>query len=154
MGPLLFSCPVMFCSLQPHRLQHARPPCPSHHLLKFAQVHVHWWYHPAISPSDALFSLCPQSFPASGLSQLFTSDDQNAGTSASASVVPTSIRVDFSEDWLVWSPCFLQHRSLKASILWCSAFFTVQLSHPYMTPRKTIPLTILPFVVSAFQHTV
>ena len=40
----------------------------------------------------------------------------------------------------------LQHHSSKASILWRSAFFTVQLSHPYMTPGKTIPLTIWTFV--------
>ena len=36
---------------------------------------------------------------------------------------------------------FLQHHSSKALILWCSAFFTVQVSHPYMTTRKTIALT-------------
>ena len=42
--------------------------------------------------------------------------------------------------------CFLQHHSLKASILWCSAFFMVQISHPYMTTRKTITLTIQTFV--------
>ena len=40
----------------------------------------------------------------------------------------------------------LQHHSLKASILWCSAFFTVQLSHPYMTTGKTIVLTTWTFV--------
>ena len=40
----------------------------------------------------------------------------------------------------------LQHRSSKASILWCSAFFTVQLSHPYMTTGKTIALTRRTFV--------
>ena len=40
----------------------------------------------------------------------------------------------------------LQHRSLKASVLWCPAFFVVQLSHPYMTTRKTIALTIQTFV--------
>ena len=40
----------------------------------------------------------------------------------------------------------LQHHSLKASILWCSIFFMIQLSHPYMTPGKTIALTIWPFV--------
>ena len=40
----------------------------------------------------------------------------------------------------------LQHHSSKASILWCSAFFTVQLSHPYMTTGKTIALTIWTFV--------
>ena len=54
---------------------------------------LHQWCHPAISPSDALFSFRPQSFPASGtfpISWLFTSDDQNTGTSASASVLPTS----------------------------------------------------------------
>ena len=42
----------------------------------------------------------------------------------------------------------LQHRSSKASILWCSAFFTVQLSHPYMTTGKTIALTRRTFVAS------
>ena len=41
---------------------------------------------------------------------------------------------------------FLQHHKLKASILWCSAFFLVQLSHPYMTTGKTIALTIRTFV--------
>ena len=40
----------------------------------------------------------------------------------------------------------LQHHSLKASVLWCSAFFMVQLSHPYMTTGKTIALTIWTFV--------
>ena len=40
----------------------------------------------------------------------------------------------------------LQHHSSKASILWCSAFFTVQLSHPYTTPGKTIALTRWTFV--------
>ena len=51
---------------------------------------------------------------------------------------------------------FLQHHSSKASILWCSAFFMVQLSLPYVTTGKTIVLTIQTFVgrVSAFQHTV
>ena len=40
----------------------------------------------------------------------------------------------------------LQHHSSKASIIWCSAFFIVQLSHPYMTTRKTIALTTQTFV--------
>ena len=42
--------------------------------------------------------------------------------------------------------CLLQHHSSKASVLWCSAFFMVQLSHPYMTTGKTIALTRLTFV--------
>ena len=52
-------------------------------------------------------------------------------------------RTDFLQDWLIWSPCspgdsksLLQHHSSKASILQCSAFFIVQLSHPYMTTGK------------------
>ena len=56
---------------------------------------LHWWCHPVTSSSDALFSLCPQSFPASGtfpMSPLFASDNQNTGVSASASVLPMSIR--------------------------------------------------------------
>jgi len=51
----------------------------------------------------------------------------------------------------------LQHHSSKASILWCSAFFIVQLSHPYMTIGKTIALTrwtIVGKVMSAFQYVV
>ena len=40
----------------------------------------------------------------------------------------------------------LQHHSSKASVLWCSAFFMVEHSHPYMTTGKTIPLTIRTFV--------
>ena len=67
------------------------------HLPKCAQVHVHC-ISDAIQPilsSDTLFWFCPQSFPASGtfpMSQLFASDDQNTGVSASASVLPTSIQ--------------------------------------------------------------
>ena len=63
--------------------------CPSSCLL-------HWSYYPAISSSDSLFSLCPQSFPASGtfpVGYLFASDDQNTGASASASVkIPVNIQ--------------------------------------------------------------
>ena len=54
-----------------------------------------WWCQPAISSSDALFSFCPQSFPASGtfpMSCLSASDDQNTGASASASVLPVNIQ--------------------------------------------------------------
>ena len=82
--------------------------------------------------------------------QLFTSHGQSIG--ASASVLPMHIQD--------WSPLrltglilqskelssLLQHHSSKASVLWCSAFFMVQISHPYMTPGKTIALTIHTFV--------
>ena len=47
----------------------------------------------------------------------------------------------------------LQHHSLKASILWRSTFFIVQLSHPYMTTRKTIALTRQTFICKAKDMT-
>ena len=93
---LLLSRPVMSDSLQPHGLQHARPPC----LASYPGVcpnsgSSHHWCRLAISSSDALFSFCPQSFPASRnfpVSHLFASDDQNTGASASASVLPVSVQ--------------------------------------------------------------
>ena len=93
---LLFSGPVVSDSLQPHGLQHTRPPClsPSPRVCPSSGP-FHWWCHPAISSSDALFSFCPQSLPASGtfpMNHLFASDDQNTGTSASASVFPVNIQ--------------------------------------------------------------
>ena len=96
---LLFCCPVLLSSLQHHGLQHARPlrPSPSPKVCP-SSCSLHQWCHPAISSSDALFSFCPQSFPTSRtfpVHQLFASDDQNTGVSASASVLPTSI-----QDWL------------------------------------------------------
>ena len=84
---LLFSHPDMSNSLQPQGLQHSRPPCPSpSHRVWPSSYPLHQWCHPAISSSVALFSFCPQSFPASGtfpMSQLFVAGDQNTGTSAS-----------------------------------------------------------------------
>ena len=72
--------------------------------------------------------------------------------------------VSFKMDWLDLLAVqgtlksLLQHPSSKASILWCSAFFTVQLSHPYMTTGKTLALTRRTFVgkvkISAFQYVI
>ena len=91
---------------------------------------------------------CFQSLPASGsspVSWLFSLGGQSIGASASASVLPVIFRVDFPLDWLVWSPCSpraSQESSpgAKASILWCSAFFIVLLSHLYMTTGKSTAL--------------
>ena len=110
------------------------------------------WCHPAILSSVVPFSSCLQSFPASGsfpMSQFFRSGGQSTGVSASASVLPMNI-----QDWfpLGWTGCYLlavqgtlksllQHHSSKASIVQPSAFFIVQLSHPYTTTGKTIALT-------------
>ena len=95
---ILFSCPVMSDSFQPHGLQHTRSSYPSPSLeVCPCSCPLYQWCHPAISSSHTLFFFCPQSFPASEtfpMSQLFTSDDQNIGASASASVLPKSI-----QDW-------------------------------------------------------
>ena len=114
--------------------------------------------HLILCRSDVSFSFCIQSFPASGLfpiSQLFTSSSQSIG-SFSFSISPSNEYSDwFPLGWIAWislqskglSNCgLLQHHSLKASILWCSAFFIVQLLHPYITTGKTIALTIWTFV--------
>ena len=89
------------------------------------------------------------------MSQFFASDGQSIRVSASASVLPMneySGLISFRMDWLDLLAIqgtlksLLQHHSSKASILSCSAFFIVQLSHPYMTTGKTIALTRLTFV--------
>ena len=87
-----FSCSVVSDSLQPHELQHTRPPCPS----PTPRVHSNscpssQWCHPAISSSVVPFSSCPQSLPASEsfpMSQLFVWGGQSTGVSALASVLP------------------------------------------------------------------
>ena len=143
-------------SLQPHGLQHARLPCPSPTPRAYSNSGpLSRWCHPTISSSVVPFSRL-QSFPASGsfpMSQPFTSGGQSIGVSALASVLLMNTQNWFSLEWLVRSPCSprdsqesLQHHSSTASILRRSAFFTVQLSHLYMTTRKTIALTRWTFV--------
>ena len=103
------------------------------------------WCHPAISSTVVPFSSCPQSLPASEsfpMSQLFTW----GGVSALALFLPKKSQGWSPSECAGWSSFqsknLLQHHSSKASILWHSAFFTVQLSHPYMTTGKTIALTM------------
>ena len=137
---LLSSGSVMSDSLQPHGLQHARLHCPSPTPGVYSNsCPSSQWCHPAISSSVTPFSSCFQSFPASGSfpSQLFTSGGQSIGVSGSTSVLSMNIR-----DWFhlgYWLELLavqgalkslLQHHSSKASVLWHSAFFIVQLSHP------------------------
>ena len=93
-----FSHSVVSDSLQPHGLQHARPPCPSPTPGVYSDS-CPWsrWCHPTISSSVVPFSSCLQSFPASGsfpMSQLFASGGQSIGVSASASVLPMK-----TQDW-------------------------------------------------------
>ena len=148
-----FSRSVMFDSLWPHELQHTRPPCPSPSpVVHSDSCPSSQWYHPAISSSVVPFS-CPQSLPASEsfpMSQLFTWGGQSTGVSASTSVLPMNTQelISFRMDWLDLLAVqgslksLLQQHSSKASILRHSAFFTVQLSHPYMTTGKTIATKI------------
>ena len=85
-------------SLQPHGLQHARPPCPSPITIVYSNsCPLSWWCHPIISSSVIPFSVCFQSFPASGsfqMSQLFPSGGHSIGVSASTSVLPMN-----TQDW-------------------------------------------------------
>ena len=113
--------------------------------------------HPAISSSVFPFFSCPQSLSASEffpMSQLFTRGGQKYW-SFSFSIIPSKEipgLISFRMDWLNLLAVqgtfksLLQHHSSKVSILWLSAFFTVQLSHPYMTTGKTIALTRWTFV--------
>ena len=88
------------------------------------------------------------------MSQIFASGGKSIEVSASASVLPNEYSglISFRMDWLDLlavqgiHKSLLQHHSSKASILWCSTFFIVQLSHPDMTTGKTIALTRQTFV--------
>ena len=139
-------------------MQHARPPCLSPTRGAYSNsCPLSWWYHPTISSSVVPFSSCPQSFPGPGffqVSQFFTWGSQSIGVS-SFNISPSnkySGLISFRMYWLDLLALqgtlksLLQLHSSKASILWHSAFFIVQLSHPYMTTGKTIALTRWTFV--------
>ena len=109
------------------------------------------WCHPAISSSVIPFSSCPQYLPASGsfpMSPFFAWGGQSTGVSASASVLPMNIQDWFPLGWTGWislqskglSRIFSlrRHHSSKASILRRSAFFVVQLSHPYIRNNHSL----------------
>ena len=129
----------------------------SSRLLGFAQIHVPW-----VGDANCLTLCCPlflflQSFPSI---RFFSSELAFRITwpkycSFSFSITPSdkySGLISFRIDWFVLLAVhgtlksLLQHHSSKASILWCSAFFTVQPSHPYMTTGKTVSLTRQTFV--------
>ena len=139
-------------SFWPHGLQHARLPCPSlsSRVCSNSCSLSEWCYF-------ILFSFCFQSFPASGsflMSWLFASGGQNFGASASASVLPMNIQDWFPLGFTGWIS--LQSKGLssffsstiiqKATIFRLSAFFMVQVSHPYTTTGKIIDLTIWTFL--------
>ena len=131
-------------------LQHTRLLCPSlapgvcSNLSPLCQ-----WCHPTISSSVVPFFFCPQSFPASGsflMSWLFASGGPKYGSfsfSVSSSNEYSGL-ISFKIDWFDLLAVqgtlksLLQHHSSKASILWRSAFFIVQLWHLYMTGKTII----------------
>ena len=139
---LLFSHFIVSDCLRPLGLQHTKLPSPSPSpRICSNSCPLSQRCHPTISSSVIPFS-CLQSFPTSGsfpVSQLFTSGSQSIGASASASSLSNeySRLISFRMDWFDLLAVqgtlksLHQHHSLKASILWCSAFFMVQLSHLY-----------------------
>ena len=139
-------------SLWPHGLQHARPRCPSPTpVVYWNSCPLSQWCHPTISSCCPL-PLLPSIFPSirgfSSESVLcirwpkYWSFNFNISPSNEYSGL-ICFRMDWLDLFAVQGTLksLLQHHSSKASILQCSAFFSVQLSHPYMTTRKTIAFT-------------
>ena len=152
-----FSHSVMSNFLQPHGLQHTRPPCPSPtpSLPKLTSIEV-------VMPSNHLILCRPLLLPPSIFPSIRVFSNQsilhirwpkywNFSFNISPSTQHSGL-ISFRMDWLdllaiQWTlKSLLQHHSSKAPILRHSAFFIVQLSHPYMTTRKTIALTRQTFV--------
>ena len=129
-----------------------------HHLPELAQTHV-YWVDDTIQPSHPLspLLLLPSVFPSI---RIFSNESAlwirwPKYWSFSFSISPSneyseliSFRIDWFDLLAVYGTLksLLQHHTLKASVLWCSAFFMVQLSHPYVTSGKTKALTIWTFV--------
>ena len=132
-------------SLRPHGLQHVGLSCPSPIPGVYSNsCPLSRWCHPTIPSSVVPFS-CLQSFPVSGSfwrSQFFTSGGQSIGVPVSASALPMNIQGSFHLGLTGFIngtlKSLLQHLSSKASILQRSAFFIVQLSHPYMTTGNIV----------------
>ena len=140
-------------------MNHSTPGLPVHHQLpEFTQTHVHR-VSDTTQPSHRLSSPSPPAPNPSQHQSLFqwvnSSHEVAKYWSFSFSIIPSkeipgliSLRMDWLDLLAVQGTLksLLQHHHSKASILWCSAFFTVQLSHPYMTTGKTIALTRWTFV--------
>ena len=141
------SCPTLWT----HVLQQVRLPWPSPTSRAYSNSCPSGrWCHPTISSSVIPFSSCLQSFSASGSfpkSQIAIRWPKY--WSFSFSISPSNEHpglISSTMDWLNLLAVqgtlksLIQQHSSKASILWCSAFFMVQLSHPYMTTGKAIAL--------------
>ena len=143
-----FGCSVVSDSLRPHELQHAR--LHSWSVLKLMSIK-------SVMPSHCLILCCPLLLPPSLFPSIRVFSSESVLCirwpkywSFSFNIRPSheySGLISFKMDWLDLLAVqgtlksLLQHHTSKASILWLSAFFTVQLSHPYMTTGKTIAST-------------
>ena len=154
-----FSSVAQSCPTLCDPMNRSTPGRPVHHqLLEFTQTHVHR-VSDANQPSYPLSSPSPPAPNPSGI-RVFSSESTLLMRwpkywSFSFNISPSSEHpglISFRMDWLDLLAVqgtlksLLQHRSSKASILWHSAFFIVQLSHPYMTTGKTIAFTRWTFV--------
>ena len=145
-GSVQFSCSIVFNSLRPHELQHARPPCPSPTPGVHSNSHLSsWWCHPAISSSVIPFSSCPQSFPASqsfSMSQLFAWGGQSTGVSALASFLPKKSQNWSPSEWTGWISW--QSKGLSRVFFHTTVqkhqFFSAQLSSQSNSHIHTWPL--------------
>ena len=154
-----FSHSVMFDSLQPHGLQHTRPPCPSQGV---ARSLLKLMFIESVIPSNYLVLCCPLLLLPSIFPSIRVFFNESALLirwpkywSFSFSISPSneySGLISFRIDWfdlLAVQGTFkslLQHHSSKASIFWYSGFLMVQLSYPYSITGKTIALTVGTFV--------
>ena len=149
-----FSSVAQSCLTLCNPMNRSTPGLPDHHkLLESTQTNVHWvgdaiqLSHPMLSPSPPTFNLSQDQ----GLFKWVSSSYQVVKYwSFSFNISPSNEHpglISFTMDWLDLLAVqgtlksLLQHHSSKASVLQCSAFLIVQLSHPYMTTRKTIALT-------------
>ena len=145
-------------SLWPHGLQHTRLLSPSvSPKVRSNSCLLNWtrWCYLTISSSTTPSPFCLQSLPASGCNEFALCIRWSKYWRFSFSISPYSEYsglISFKIDWFDLLAVqgtltgLLQHHNLKASILWHSAFFAVQLSHLYMTTGKTIAVTIWTFV--------
>ena len=148
-----FSSVAQSCQTLCDPMDCSTPGFPVHHQLpEFTQTHVHW-----VGDAIHLILSCPLLLPPSVFPSIRVFSNELAlwirwpqYWSFSFSISPSneySGLISFRINWfdLLLSKGLLrslQHHSSKASILWHSAFFILQLSHPYMTTGKTIALTI------------
>ena len=156
-GSVQFSRSVLSDSLRPHESQHTRPPYPSPN----PGVHSNTSIESVMPSSHLILSRPLLPLPLIPPSIRVFSNESTLRMrwpkywSFNFSIIPSKEipgLISFRMDWLDLLAVqgtltsLLQHHSSKASIIWCSAYFIVQLSHPYMTTEKTTALTRWTFV--------